>query len=158
VLAPAGAGIADAVLTLQHADGAVEQRADELGRYSFAPVAPGSYTLGVTAPGWKPAQEQLELAAGDTRELNISLLRDVPQGQIRGTVRRFNGQPIVATVTIAELSVEQKTHEDGTFEVDVPPGRYTVAVTASGFRQQSRAAQVELHGVAILIVELEPVR
>jgi hypothetical protein len=73
-------------------------------------------------------------------------------------VRRFDGKPILARIVISTLKIDQKTRPDGTFEIDVPPGDYSVVVSAERFSRQTRTAHVERRGVAILIVELEPSR
>jgi hypothetical protein len=155
VLAPSGSGLAGATLTLSHGDAKRTATSDAQGVFEFEALPEGQYALSVVADGFIADQQSLELHDGDAPELHVTLKRELPQGQIRGTVRRFNGKPVVASVTIADLGITQQTHDDGTFEIDVPPGQYSVAVKARGFRPQTRKARVELHGVAILIVELE---
>lgn len=155
VLAAGGATLPGASLTLTGADTSADATSDEGGKFSFAELAPGEYQLLVRAEGFQQEQRSLDVQPG-AAPLSITLTRELPIGQIRGTVRRFDGQPIVARVAIAELGIENKTRADGTFEIDVPPGDYSVVVTADRFKKQSRTAHVEQRGVAILIVELEP--
>lgn len=155
VLTPSGAGLAGATLTLSQGDDRRAATSDAQGAFAFTALPAGRYTLSVVAKGFIADQRSLEVHDGDAPELHVTLKRELPQGQIRGTVRRFNGQPVVASIAIAALGIVQQTHDDGTFEIDVPPGEYSVAVKARGFRPQTRKAQVERHGVAILIVELE---
>lgn len=159
VIAQGGAALGDASVTLSR-DGEAprELTTDARGEFSFAELAPGAYELKVAAPGFVAEQRAVTLQPGATAELDVTLAQELPVGQIRGTVRRFNGKPIVATVAIAQLGIKQRTRSDGTFEIDVQPGDYSVAVTADGFRQQTRKAHVDQRGVAILIVELEPAR
>jgi hypothetical protein len=155
VLTPSGTGLVGAAVTLRSGDATRTATSDAQGEFTFAELAPGQYALGVVAPGFIDDQQSFELHDGDAPELRVTLKRALPQGQIRGTVRRFNGTPVVASIAIAELGVTQQTHDDGTFEINVPPGEYSLAVKARGFRAQTRKARVELHSVAILIVELE---
>jgi hypothetical protein len=158
VQSPSGEPVAGASVSLRHDDVTLAANSDERGGFVFTAVSAGSYVLAVVAHGYGPQQQRLELHAGDARTLQIVLKRELPQGQIRGTVRRFNGKPVVASVVIAELGIKRQTRDDGSFEIDVPPGEYSVAVNARGFRPHTRKARVELHGVAILIVELEVAR
>jgi hypothetical protein len=150
-----GTGLAEASVTLTGADQRQTAATDAQGAFEFKALPAGAYTLDVTAEGFTSEQQSLELASGVARDVQVTLKRELPQGQIRGTVRRFNGSPVVASVSIAALKLTLKTREDGTFEIDVPPGEYSVAVKAKGLRAQTRKAKVEHHGVAILIVELE---
>jgi Carboxypeptidase regulatory-like domain len=155
VLTPSGTALAGATLRLSQGDVARTVTSDAQGAFGFAELPEGQYSLRVVAEGFIEDQQSLDVKDGDAPELHVTLKRELPQGQIRGTVRRFNGKPVVASIAIAELEVTQQTHDDGTFEINVPPGEYSLAVKARGFRPQTRKARVELHGVAILIVELE---
>jgi len=158
VSSPSGTGFKGATVTL--AQGATQHTAtsDAQGAFAFIELAAGSYAIRVAAEGFVADPQTIELRNGDASELNVELKRALPQGQIRGTVRRFNGKPVAASIAITELGLTQKTRDDGTFEIDVPPGDYSVSVKARGFRAQTRKARVERHGVAILIVELEVAR
>ena len=158
VLASSGAPLADAAVTLRRDGTQRDVVSDARGGFAFTQLSEGDYELGVSAPGFTTTGQAVTLRPGDAPELTITLERELPSGQIRGTVRRWSGKPIRATVAIAELGLTQPTREDGSFEFDVQPGEYSVAVTAAGFRQQTRKARVELRGVAILIIELEPSR
>lgn len=155
IFAPSGAALAGATAKLSQGENTRTLTTQADGAFSFIELPAGVYTLTVTADGFAADQRTLDLHDGDTTELRVELKRELPQGQIRGTVRRFNGNPIAASIAIAELGVTLETHADGSFEIDVPPGEYSVSVKARGFRSQTRKARVELRGVAILIVELE---
>ncbi len=158
VSTPSGTGFEGATVTLARSDKQQTATSDAQGAFAFTELPAGSYAIGVAAAGFIADPQTIELRAGDASELNVELKRALPQGQIRGTVRRFNGKPVAASIAIGELGVTQTTRDDGTFEIDVPPGEYSVSVKARGFRVQTRKARVEQHGVAILIVELEVAR
>lgn len=158
VLAVGGDAIASATLKLSRGEQSSEHVADEQGTFKIAELEAGEYELLVAAEGFEPAQLSVVLQPGATGKLSVPLTRELPIGQIRGTVRRFDGKPILARVVITALNIDQKTRPDGTFEIDVPPGDYSVVVSAERFARQTRTAHVEKRGVAILIVELEPKR
>jgi len=155
VLAPSGTGLAGATLTLRHGETEQTATSDAQGAFAFAASPAGAQVLRVSAEGFIAEERSLDLQDGDAPELQVTLKRELPQGQIRGTVRKFDGKPVVASVAVAELGITLQTRDDGTFEIDVPPGEYSVAVRARRFRPQTRKARVEIQGVAILIVELE---
>jgi hypothetical protein len=157
VLTASGTGLAGASVSLSRGDLRQTVATDPQGAFAFTALPPGTYTLELRADGFTPETQTIEVGESSAQlaPLQVTLKRELPQGQIRGTVRRFNGTPVVATVSIPALKVTLTTREDGTFEIDVPPGEYSVAVTARGLRPQTRKARVEHHGVAILIVELE---
>jgi hypothetical protein len=158
VLTPNAEAISGASVALVSGDLPLRATSDAQGNFAFIGVAAGEYQLSVAAPGFGAQAQPLTLHGGDHPSLQLVLKRELPQGQIRGTVRRFNGKPVVASVVIAELGITQQTRADGSFQIDVPPGTYSVAVNARGFKPHTRKAKVELHGVAILIVELEVAR
>jgi hypothetical protein len=160
VLAAGGAALpgANVRLTASDSDDKHEVTTDEQGKFAFAELPGAEYQLVVTAEGFQAHERSLLLQPGATPELAIALTQELPIGQIRGTVRRFDGKPIVARVVISALQIDQKTGDDGSFEIDVPPGDYAVVVSADRFKRQTRTAHVEQRGVAILIIELEPGR
>jgi Carboxypeptidase regulatory-like domain len=75
------------------------------GRYAFANVAPGAYTLRVTAAGFAPFESKpFNLAAGKPQDLNIHLLIETQQFQMNVTSNNTddtdpnkNGDAIVLT-------------------------------------------------------------
>jgi hypothetical protein len=156
VLTPAATGVPDAQIELGQGETSLRAASDAQGGFALEGMPPGQYQLSVTAEGWVPHEQPLQLSPGQNPELRITLKRELPQGQIRGTVRRFNGTPVRATIAIGALQIKQQNGKDGSFEINVPPGEYEVVVKAKGFAEQKRRARVEHNGVAILIVELEP--
>ena len=158
VLAKSGAALPLATVTLVSGEDRRQTQLDEQGHFTFTDLPAGDYSVEVNAEGFVASQKPVSLSAGAQEELRFELEAELPIGQIRGTVRRFDGKPVAATVAIAQLKIKQPCEADGTFELNVPPGQYTVVVTAKGFAPQTRKAKVEHRGVAILIVELEPGR
>jgi uncharacterized membrane protein len=74
--------------------------------------------------------------------------------QLRGHVRAFSGTPLAATVTVYPRHLEATTDEQGYFQLDVPPGRYTVRLRAHGYKSQSRKVDIQADSVTVLNVEL----
>lgn len=61
------------------------------GRYHFSAVPAGTYSVQVAAKGWVKHVEQLELAAGELREIDITLKRGL---EVHGTVVDDEGRPL----------------------------------------------------------------
>jgi hypothetical protein len=158
VTTPTAVGLAAARVTIQSGDQLLSTECDADGVFTFADLPPGTYRMRVTAKGWTIPERDVQLGPGLNPPIELTLKRELPKGQIRGTVRSFDGTPLSASIAIPTLKIEQKTDAEGAFEIDVPPGEYDVLAKVPGFTTQKRRARVELHSVAILIMELQPIR
>jgi Carboxypeptidase regulatory-like domain len=132
-------------------------------RFRASNLQPGSARVAVEASGYEPAEAVVELLPGQPASLTIALHRNLPSGQIRGTVRSFNGRPLSATVRVAASTgdgarLTPLRSTGGSFQLDVPPGRYQVTIEAPGHRQQARTVDVEQNGVTVLNAELRRAR
>jgi hypothetical protein len=153
----AGAEVAVVSVTdgLTHAPEPVARATtDAEGRYGMPGLAPGAYELTVRAKGRPERAQRIEVPSGAPLVLDLPLNAKLPEGQIRGTVRLFDGKPLAARVRIEPGGVELRADADGRFTADVPPGDYTVQVSAPAHGEQERAAHVEENGVTVIIVDL----
>jgi hypothetical protein len=135
----------------------------EDGRFTLTGAVPGPATVTATAPGFRPYSHTLSLQAGKPATLNLILERELPSGQIRGTVRSFDGRPLTANVRLQSRQPEatseaeaptEKRSDGGAFTFDVPPGRYRVTIGSPGHEPQTRMVEVEENGVTVLNVDL----
>jgi hypothetical protein len=127
---------------------------DAQGGFALDDLPPGELQLRARATGFNEVETRAMLVAGATAQLEIALARELPEGQISGTVRSFDGKPIAARIRVDPLGKTIEPNADGTFEIEVAPGEYTVVVSAPGYRSQQRPALVEHNGVTVIIVEL----
>jgi hypothetical protein len=113
-----------------------------------------------------PARSSTTLVEG-ANTVELTLEPRPVQGQIRGLVRSLRGASVAADVSIdpesgagGAVAVERirRRAEGGRFEVDVPPGRYRVTISASGYQTQQRKVDVEENGVTVLNVDLRSER
>jgi hypothetical protein len=81
-----------------------------------------------------------------------------PPTELRGVIRSFEGEPVKARIRVEPGDSTAQTDADGHFEIELPPGQYTVHIEASGYRPQSRAVSVDERGVTVLNVELRKSR
>jgi hypothetical protein len=146
----AGAPVAGARIEVGEAAAA----SSELGTFALDELRVRRAGVKVEAEGYLPATLEVEIAPGREIRLDVVLMRALPAGQIRGTVRSLDGTPLVATIRIDPLGLSLQSELDGTFVVDVMPGAYTIGIDAAGYGSQQRPVVVEENGVTVIIVDL----
>ena len=148
------APVARAHLAIQTTGGVPrEATTDDQGAFEVADLELGAASVDVTAEGFTAVTRTVTLSA-TAADLEVSLARALPGGQVRGLVRDFGGNPVVAQIHIDPAGVEVTVGHDGTFEANVAPGTYEVTIHATGYADQKRRVVVEKDGVTMLNVEL----
>jgi uncharacterized membrane protein len=74
-------------------------------------------------------------------------------GQVRSA---RGGKPVVAQLEIRELKQTIAADEGGAFSVQIPGGKYTVRISATGFVTQTKTVTVRDGDQAIFNVDLAP--
>lgn len=116
------------------------------GAYSFTGLAPGVYSVSVTASTYDPKIQFVTLLAGQTTRADI-LLPQSP-GQVTGTVTDATLSPIagaiVKLINTSGVTVNQAvTGAGGVYQfVNVVPGAYTIAVSADTYQPATAAISV----------------
>ena len=87
-------------------------------------------------------------------EVAITLLERLPVGQIRGTVRGAGAAPVRAEVHVEPLGAVLNVAEDGTFVLDVVPGRYQVTIVADARTYRVLGAHLVGPRASDLVAEL----
>jgi hypothetical protein len=100
-------------------------------------------------------ERDVEIGAEHPLELRVELVAAEASGQIRGQIRAFDGGSLPASVRIEPGAIRRAANDDGSFSVDVAPGKYTIYVELAGYRTQKRAVVVRRNGVLVLNVDLE---
>src|SRR5262249_16521402 len=71
---PTGAVIPGARITVKNASGlVVSATSDGVGAYDVKTIAPGKYTISVTAKGFAPTTQEVEITAGQEKKADIAL-------------------------------------------------------------------------------------
>jgi len=153
-----GEAIGGATVSYQTPEGPQQVVADGEGKFQLTSVPPGPLELSIEAEGYEPFKQLVQVAEGKAIASEVLLQRPLPEGQIRGTVKDYKGRPVAAKIRIKPLGKSLRADANGEFEIDVPPGDYTVVVTADGFRSQRRPAKVHDNGVTVVIVDLRKKR
>lgn len=132
---------------------------DATGAASAAGLSPGPVSVKVTAPGFTAGEEAASVVAGVDSEVNIVLVPEkkrVPatlSGQVRST---RGGKPIAAQLQIQELKQTVSCDDAGAFSLQIPGGKYTVRITATGFVTQTKSVTVRDGDQAIFNLDLSP--
>ncbi len=83
VLDPSGAVVVDASIAVTPPSGSqLSAKTDRQGKFALNGLAPGKYTLRVSAPGFGTYQEDVNIAAGKTQELRIHLALEEEQQRV----------------------------------------------------------------------------
>jgi hypothetical protein len=148
------APVKDAVISVRRHDAkssaAQTVRSDPGGAWTIDALAPGTYAVSATAPGFLPAvQRRVEIAAAG----EPIVLRMLEGGhRLHGTVRDVTGGTVEgAQVRATPLSLLQTRELDGfgtlagtegAYALFVAPGRYRVDVSHADYATQSRTVEV----------------
>lgn len=153
---PAGAPLADASVTFTSAEGEQQLVTDASGLVVLRWPPASAPHVAVRKEGFQPKELDLPSApSADAPQLTVALERVLPDGEIKGSVRSLRGgKPLRSRITVQPLGLAVETDAKGSFQIDVPPGEYTLEISAEGHEPQRRQAHVELRGVTILVVDL----
>jgi hypothetical protein len=125
-----------------------------LQRYRLTGIRALELVLRVSADRLSTVTETIQLAPGAARRVEVRLAPAAPTGQIRGLVRSFDGKGLAARVRVEPLGLKLQSDARGSFQVEVPPGKYKVVLEAPGHGPQTRDVDVGEDGVVILNADL----
>jgi hypothetical protein len=122
-------------------------------QFVLSGVAPGSAELRVSADGYREWTQSVNVPESGVTRLSVQL-EPLLQAQIRGLVRSLTGRGLRARILVQPLGIQADTTAEGFFELDVPPGSYSVTIEAEGYAPQQRQVALERDGVVILNADL----
>ena len=155
VIDEAGQPIPDVRVVLSSAEGeAVEVYTDERGEFNLPQVLTGPSAVEFSTPGFDPVTQQIDVEKDADQVVEATLYESLPAGQVRGRVLDFNGEPLAATVTISPGDAIAPVSADGSFSIDLKPGKYKVRFTYEGYTPQIRVVHVQDKGVVVLNIAL----
>lgn len=151
ILDPEGAPLPGATVRL----GVNSATTGDDGTFTLDTVPPGEVELIIERPGHEPLRHKATITAGGEIAVELTLARVKLPSVIRGVVRNYGGQGLAAKVRVEPLGLEVAAGADGSFEIEVPPGKYTVVVSHAGYTtQESKNVEVEDQGVTSRNIEL----
>ncbi len=150
-----GRPLPDVAVTLKHENGQTfEERTYADGTYEFKDVPEGAVEITIKTPGYDEVKHSFE--AGEERKREAVLYPSLPAGQVKGEVRDLKGNPVRATITITPGDKVIEVGQDGTFDLELSPGAYTVRFEHPDLSPQKRFIRVQDRGVVILNIALAP--
>ncbi|MEO0211938.1 MAG: carboxypeptidase regulatory-like domain-containing protein [candidate division WOR-3 bacterium] len=105
------------------------------GIYRMENIAPGTYTIKCTAPGYKEVSEVINLAKGQVLIKDFPLTPSVTKGMlVVHVVDKKTGNPLPANLTFVgtNLPVATTDPSTGVWQGEVPTGAYTVNAVVTG--------------------------
>ena len=106
------------------------------GYYMLSDLAPGSYSLVVTKPGYEAKNMAIKIVAGKTADMNIVLAKtEKGQGKITGLVVDYgSNNPMIVQVTIDELDLSTESDSTGRYQFDdLVPRKYLLKFQARDY-------------------------
>ncbi|MEY9091683.1 carboxypeptidase regulatory-like domain-containing protein [Paenibacillus sp. RC84] len=135
--------------------------ADADGRFTTPELAPGSYVLTASAPGFASASVLAAVTAGSAGTVTLVLTQQ--NSLLTGNVINRNGSApvpgsIVTLLNAAGQTVDQSVADlSGNFTIDnVTAGAYTLSVTCDGFGSTSLGVVLRPGQTTAVTVPLEP--
>ncbi len=138
--------------------GQVLARSDAEGQFVLPAVGPGPVALKLVGAGLRPLEELVVVPSHGEASLEAVMQKTVEAlAWMRGKVRSTQGNPLAATLRIAEAKRKAKARASGDFEFRLPAGRYHVTFEARGFVSQTKVVDVGAGDQALFYVDLSPV-
>ncbi len=113
------------------------------GSFQSVPLAPGLAELLVVAPNYENGTARVDVVAGQTVNVVITMTPRAPSAKVTGRVTEDSGKPVVATVKLAGPQIaEAKTDDAGSLSVAVQPGQYMLRVEADQYLSREMTTSV----------------
>lgn len=147
--------IADAEIHIAVGEKEVVVNTDSEGNYTADNVPIGTATVTATAEYFDPLTFEVAVAEeGTVATPPKALIQSKVGSQVRGLVRDTSGNPLDAVIRVLPDRTRAETNNEGFFEIDVEPGKYTIAISAVGYIKQKHTVSVGDNSVVILNVDL----
>jgi hypothetical protein len=158
VLSRDGAPLEGAAIEVATASTSTRASCDARGVALFPGLRIGAFTLRAEKDGYLAGTATGAIVADQIADLEIRMAPRLPEGEIRGTVRSFSGQPLRAKISVEPIGASVEADAQGDFMLSVAPGTYSVVIRAPGYREQRRRVKVEEQGVTVLNADLVLIR
>ena len=129
-------------------------RSDAEGRFEFKSVPLGQVTLRTATIGYDSASKEVAFETAEQKFAELTIYPAVPAGEVKGRVLSLSGQGLKARISISPGNKKLETGEDGSFSLELKPGRYTLIFRHKNYGQQRRTIYLKDRGVVVLDIAL----
>ncbi|MGA9653679.1 MAG: OmpA family protein, partial [Polyangia bacterium] len=113
------------------------------GTFQSVPLPPGPMELFVVATNYENANAKVEVVAGQTANVAITMTPRAPAGKVTGRVVDESGKPVVAAVKLAGPQIaEAKSDDAGNLSIGIQPGQYVLRVEADQYLSREMSVSV----------------
>jgi hypothetical protein len=124
--------------------------------YILDEAHPGKGKLKIEAELLQSREEDVTIEAGNASKIAVQLKPQASVGsQLRGLVRAYSGQGVRASIKVSPGGHAATCNDKGEFEINLPPGKYEVIISADGYNEQRRKLSVGKEGVTVLNADLQ---
>ncbi|MFT5584849.1 MAG: hypothetical protein ACI9VR_002436, partial [Cognaticolwellia sp.] len=146
--------IADAVVSLNSGP--------ETGSYTLGSgelmrsLPPGEYTVKTKAKNYSQAQSMLQVPEGRTHALDVRLKKVLAPGTVIVSAKTSDGLPVPVNVRVlGETPRRVPATSDGVTQLKLPPGTYSLVLSADGYRNVEKTVTLDEAGTATVEVVME---
>jgi|GEM_PF-1795340 len=141
---------------------------DKGGRYEFKKIEPGQYVVVVRYKGTRLASEDVIVRSGRTATKSIKLpgsMIERLRGRLYGEVKDSRTRRPIRGASVRIEKAPENFHgkrsarcdDKGKFDFSyLPPGKYTVSASASGFEKETKTIRIRERGRHKLSFSLKP--
>jgi tetratricopeptide (TPR) repeat protein len=108
-------------------------------------LPPGRHRIWVEKPGYVPAEQEVEVAVGDKKELDVVLER-LPYGVL----------VVKANIPGAKVYLDERSLGPAPIEEQAPPGNHTLRVAAEGMKDYTTVVEIGRGATTKALVRLNP--
>jgi hypothetical protein len=138
----------------------ISAQSDRRGQFTLEGLPAGKGALRIEAAGLERLDSPMVVLAGQSQTVDLTLdaSATTQKAIIRGNVTSARGRRVRATLAVPETGARMKPNRRGLFQFEVPPGRYTLEVTARGYVTQRKTVELTGGEESIFAIELRKSR
>jgi hypothetical protein len=151
-----GTPISGATVTVTDCDGkTATATTDAKGKYRVEGLRPCDATIAIEAAGRVAQSEKVTLREGDNDGPSTPMPALVKPGRFQFVIRSFStGKGVAAEIEINPGGIKVSAAADGSTELSIAPGTYTLRITSPGLKEQTREYVVTENNNFIVNVDL----
>jgi len=133
---------------------------DANGQFNITNVTAGTYNVTASAAGYEASSQiSITVVTGQTTDLSFTLTLIPTTGHITGTVEDASTGNPIAGANVTANGHSALTDADGSYDIELQPGTYTVTVSADGYEESSRTGMIVEAGESTTVsFELTPIQ